>query len=307
MHLRLLARLGLAAFLVCSLAATCARAEDDDDKGKKEEPKFPQVGNDDIFGFTTASELGDTGDINFANENDGRVGKRNGSYGALNSKYEFSYNVSSDFWVAASGYLAWNHVSNVDGLPNKNTFDFDGMSFEIAHTVITRSETNPWGITASVEPRWGRIDAVSGLPSNSYGFEGKLFIDRVVVPDTVFWAANVIWGPQWAQDPMVPGNNLISSTDTVSTALSWKVSKGLFLAVEARYFAQFGRIVPDHLQGQSLYIGPALAWKISDKVTFNVTYQPQVWGRSSATPGLALDLDNFERANFRVKLEWQLN
>lgn len=303
---RFLIQVGMSVFLALGIVGSSARA-DDDDKGKKEEPKFPQVGNDDIFGFTTPTELGDAGDTEFANENDGRIGKRQGSYSALNSKYELSYVINPDLWVAASGFLARNRLNNVPGLPNRSTFDFDGFSFEVAKRLITRSETNPWGVTASIEPRWGRIDGESGLPSNSYGFEAKLFIDRVLVPDSIFWAANIVWAPQRSQDPFVPGNKLIGSTDTLSTALTWQASPGLYLGAEARYMAQFGRISPSQMQGQALFAGPTVLWKINEKVSVNATFQPQIWGRSNATLSNALDLDNFERALFRLKLAWQLN
>jgi hypothetical protein len=310
MNMGLIRRAALAVFIAASCFGAVvapARAEDDDDKGKKEEPKFPTVGNDDIFGYTTATELGDAGDTEFANENDGRVGKRQGSYGALNSKYEFSYVINPDWWVAASAFLAWNNVRNVTGFPNKNTFDFDGFSTEVAHRVITRSETNPWAVTLSVEPRWSRIDGESGFRADAFGFEAKVFVDRVLVPDTYYWAANAVWAPQWSRDPFNPGNNLIGSTATLSTAVTWQFSPGWYVGAEARYFANFARIVPDHLQGQALYVGPTILWKVNEKVSLNATFQPQIWGRSESTPGMALDLDNFERAMFRVKLAWQLN
>jgi hypothetical protein len=292
---------------VLAMLGSPAYAQGDAAEDQKEEARFPHVGSDDIFGFTSPSELGDTGDTGFANENDGRIGKRQGSYGALNTKYEFSYNISSTFWVAASGFLSRNRVRNVPGMPDVSSFDFDGFSFEVARNVIERSETNPWSVTLSVEPRWGRIDGETGLQSRSLGFEAKMFVDRVLIPERLFWAANLVWAPQWSQDPFTPGNQLLGSTDTVSTALTWQVSPGVYVGAETRYMAQFARISSSHLQGQSVYLGPTVLWKINDKVALNATFQPQVWGRSSATPQAALDLDNFERSLFRFKLAWQLN
>ena len=51
-----------------------------------------------------------------------------------------------------------------------------------------------------------------------------------------------------------------------------------------------------------MYVGPTLLWKVTDKVAFNTTFQPQIAGRSTSNPGLRLDLDNFERVQFRAKL-----
>jgi len=288
---------------VLALMVGVARAADA--KAPPVEPAVADVPGDDIFGFTSPTDLGKPGDRNFTNENDFRLGKRDGSYGGLNSKYEFSYTISEDWWVAVSPFLAFNRVRGVTILPDRNTFDFDGFSTEIAHKLITRSESNPFALTATIEPRWGRIDPESGFRSQNFGFAAKLFVDRVVVPEQLFWAANLIWSPVWADDPLTPGNRLINSSIVASSALSWQVAPGWFLGAEARYFAQYARIAPDRLMGQSIFVGPTLLWKINDKVAVNATWQPQVWGRSSASPGLALDLDNFERSVARLKLAVQ--
>ena len=50
-----------------------------------------------------------------------------------------------------------------------------------------------------------------------------------------------------------------------------------------------------------------MLWKITDKIAFNATFQPQVAGRSTASPDLNLDLDNFERAQFRAKVAVAFN
>ncbi len=126
------------------------------------EPSFaqnsvPQVPNDDIFGFTTPTDIGQAGDINFANENDGRLGKRDGRYNALDSKLEFSRTLSGDWWIAGSLFSAYNHVQNVPGLMNVDHFAFDGLSLEIEHRILSRSVNNPFAASISVQPRWGRI------------------------------------------------------------------------------------------------------------------------------------------------------
>jgi hypothetical protein len=171
----------------------------------------------------------------------------------------------------------------------------------VAHRLIARSERNPFAVTATVEPRWGRIDGEGGLRSESVGFTAKLFVDSVIVPDTLYWAGNLNWSPVWAKDPIIPDNNLLGSVALASTALSWRFAPGLFLAAEVRYFAAYARIAPDHLTGQAVFAGPALLWKINDNVAVNVTWQPQIWGRSQANPDMRLDLDNFERSTFRAK------
>ena len=156
----------------------------------------PQVPNDDIFGFTSPTDIGNAGDTSFANENDGRSGKRTGRYRALDSKFEFSRTLPGDWWIAGSFFSAYNRAQNIPDLMNVDHLAFDGLSFEIERRILARSVNNPFAASVSVEPRWGRIDPVSGRLSNSFGAAFKLFVDAVVLPDKLFWAANLIWAPQ---------------------------------------------------------------------------------------------------------------
>ena len=264
--------------------------------------EVPQVPGDDIFGFTSQTDVGKPGDRGFANENDGRFGKRQGRYGALNTKYEFNRTVAENWWMAGSLFGAYYHARNVPDLADVNHLDFDGLSFEIEHRMVERSARNPFAVSVSVEPRWGRIDNVMGLLSNWYGAAFKLFVDAVVLPDKLYWAANLIWTPQRAQDPNNRSRWLDSSTGQASTALSYQISAQLFVGAEVRYLSAFDTIWLNHNIGNALYVGPTMLWKINEKVAFNATFQPQIVGRSITNPNLNLDLDNFERAQFRAKL-----
>jgi hypothetical protein len=80
------------------------------------------------------------------------------------------------------------------------------------------------------------------------------------------------------------------------------MSMKVFVGVETRYLSSFGNAWPRQSLGNALYVGPTLLWRVTDKISFNTTYQPQVWGHASGSPDRNLDLDNFERAQFRVKL-----
>lgn len=262
----------------------------------------PEVPGDDIFGFTTPTDVGNPGDTGFANENDGRVGKRAGSYRALNTKYEVGHTFAADWWVGIAAFGSYSHARNVADLAHIDRTAFDGVSFEIMHRLLRRSQTNPFAVSVSAEPRWGMIDGTSGLASNALGVGFKLFADAVVVPDKLFWAGNVIWTPQRAEDPSDRSRWLPSSSVLVSSAIAYQVWSLLFIGAEARYLGHHHRLLPTSEVGRAVYVGPTLLWKVTDKIAFNTTFQPQIAGRSRANPGLRLDLDNFERAQFRAKL-----
>jgi hypothetical protein len=261
-----------------------------------------QVPGDDIFGFTSPTDVGNPGDSGFTNENDGRFGKRQGTYRSLNTKYEFSRTVAEGWWMAGSLFGAYYRAENVSGVDDINRFDLDGLSFEIEHRVLDRSVGQPFAVSLSIEPRWGRLDGVAGVRSNSYGAALKLFVDAPVVPNKLYWAANLIWAPQRAEDPNDTSQWLTTSSALISTAVTYQIDAQLFAGVEVRFLSAFGSAwLGDNLDN-ALYAGPTVLWKINEKLALNATFQPQIAGRSTANPGLSLDLDNFERAQFRVKL-----
>ncbi len=261
-----------------------------------------QVPGDDIFGFTSPTDVGNPGDGGFVNENDGRFGKRQGTYRALNTKYEFSRTVAEGWWMAGSLFGAYYRAENVPGVDDINRFDFDGLSFEIEHRVLDRSVGQPFAVSLSIEPRWGRLDGVAGVRSNSYGAALKLFVDALVVPNKLYWAANLIWAPQRAEDPNDKSQWLTTSSTLISTAVTYQIDAQLFAGVEVRFLSAFDSAWLGDNLGNALYAGPTVLWKINEKLALNATFQPQIAGRSTANPGLSLDLNNFERAQFRVKL-----
>jgi hypothetical protein len=265
-------------------------------------PAVSEVPGDDIFGFTSPTDIGNPGDIVFGNENDGRFGKRSGSYRALNTKYEFSKTLSQDWWIAGSFFGAFNHIRNNPDLDDVSRSAFDGLSFEIERRILRRSPGNPFAIALSLEPRWGRIDGTSGQFSNSYGAAFKLFVDAVMIPDVLFWGANLQFSSQSAEDPMDRSHWIKSSSTLASMALAYQLPNKIFLVgVEARYLSAFDGAWLNYNVGKALYLGPTFLWRVTEKIGINLTYQPQISGRAAGNPE-RLDLDNFERAQFRAKL-----
>jgi hypothetical protein len=70
------------------------RAED------RAEKQVAEVPGDDIFGFISPMAPGKAGDLEYVNENDGRVGKRPGTYGAFDSKFALPYIFADNWWLA---------------------------------------------------------------------------------------------------------------------------------------------------------------------------------------------------------------
>jgi hypothetical protein len=263
-----------------------------------------EVPGDDIFGFTTPTDVGKAGDSGVASENNGRAGKRTDRFFSITSKTELSRTLDDDTWGAVSLFNSYYQIGGLPGV-DRNFVAFDGLSFELERRVLRRSADNPFAVSLSVEPRWARIDPTSGQRAEAFGIEGKMFVDAAIVRDKVYWAMNLNYLPA-VQRPTSPDGKWTASSGTnVSTALTYAWSPRFFTGVEARYLATFDNAFLRHLTGSALFFGPTALWKITDTVALNAVWTPQIAGRSQVTRNGTLDLDNFERNQFRLKLAVQ--
>ncbi len=307
---RMVIGLTLAAVLAAFPGAADAQVKNPQvkkDNGKQNGIDIPEVPGDDIFGFTSTTDTGDKGDIGFANELTGFGGKRGGSFTALSNKMEFSYTPAEDWWVAASAFVSYNRIKGVPDFLDVDTTQFEGLSTEIQYRLIKRTASNPFALAVAVEPAYAFVDLGTGRKSEAYGAAFKLLVDAVIVPDRIFWAANVVWAPVRSQDVDDRSIWMSSSASQLSTALTFQLSKSLFVGAEIMQSAAYNGSFFNERAGYAYYLGPTLLWKITDKVVFNTTWQPQIAGRSTDNPVLIYDLDTFTRSQFRFKLAFQLN
>ena len=303
-------KLIVAAFAACALFAglSSARADEVGPQGTGEAPSsdVADVPGENIFGFTDPADVGKPGDTGIASEITGRTGKRFGRYFTLQNKTELSRTVSENTWGAVSLFNSYYRVRGVPDLDrNLDRTVFDGLSFEIAHRILERSATNPFAVTIALEPRWSRLDAVPGTRAETYSAEAKLLVDAVVVPEKLFWAMNLnyVVGTQRAAEP---GAKWVDGAGTsVSTALTYAWSPSVFTGGEIRVLSVFNKALLGRYAGSALFIGATFLWKITDKVAFNAVWTPQIAGRAQSNRDRLLDLDNFERHQFRAKLAVQ--
>jgi hypothetical protein len=299
MH-RLVAAFALAlAFSAAGTATARAQASSGTDAGKPTNNTIPEVPGD----------VGNKGDLGFANELTGSRGKREGSYRWLSNKMELGYTFAENWWIAGSAFISYNRVHGVPDLPERDATAFEGLSFEIKHRVIERSLSNPFAVTLSIEPfrSWIDIADGTGMRADGYGAAFKIYTDAVIVPDRIYWAFNAVWLPfrqQATDDRSVWWEG---SATSLSTALTFQPLKNLFVDAEVRQLVNYGSTFFDERLGYAYYLGPTLLWKITDKIAFNATWQPQIAGHSIYNPTLRYDLDNFDRAQFRFKLAVSLN
>ncbi len=323
------APIGFGLFLTPALAADLprkappapARAVYDRCAKVEPPPGTPSVPGGDIFGFTSPTDIGDPCSWALASEHSARAGKRDRDYFALSSKTQLAYTYSDRVAVAFSAFTSYTDWSNVtvaqDALAGEGNgvlvtaLDkgaFDGFSSEIALRLLARSRGQPFAITVSAEPRWSRIDALTGWRAEGYGAEFKLFVD-VALTERVFAAMNFNYalGTQKFDIPNAAWSD--SSATNVSAALTAQIHsaekqvvEGVFIGVEGRFRSSFQGLGLDHNVGNALFFGPTAAIAFDGGRMLNVVWTPQVAGRArpASAPG-SLDLDNLERHEFRVK------
>ncbi len=276
-----------------------------------------KVPGGDLFGFTSGTDIGDPCSWAFGSEHSMRAGRADGSYFALSSKSSVAYTFNDRFALAASLFTSLTNWQNVTVAQNAapfavtgvNSFQFDGGSFETTFRILKRSAGNPFAVTLSMEPRWSRVDGLTGLRADGYGVEFKLFTD-VALSSRLFAAVNLNYALGTARFADVAGAAWTdSSTTNLSTALTYQLYQGdgavegVYVGGELRYNNSFsGAVLNQHL-GYAIYGGPTVAVAFAGGYMLNAVVLPQLAG-SARTPTLPgrLDLDNFDGAQFRIKL-----
>jgi hypothetical protein len=247
-----------------------------------------------------STDVGDKGDRGLALELSNLAGKRSGRYWSPTLKTQIGYTPADNLAIALSSFVTAHRIREVPDLDNRTSTRFDGFSGEVAYRFIERSQSNPLAATVSVEPRIARVDAVSGERVRSYANEFKLFLDAVVVPDTLYAAMNVNYSLA-TQQGFGPDEAWVDSSGTsVSAALTYQVTERIFAGVEGRWLTAFSGAFLDDQTGWGLFAGPTLLVKITESAALNLVWTPQLTGRASGVDR-SLDLDNFERHQFRAK------
>ena len=284
-------------------------------------PGTPNLPGGYIFGFTDGTDPGAACEWDFASENDGRWGRRDGRYFALTSKSEFNYGLTRNLVLSLSlftVYERWSNVTSVqdvlasqgDGvmLNRLSMANVDGLSGEFFARVLERKPGQPVGIALGVEPRWSRFDRGTGYRADGYAVEFKFLMDAVLT-DRLFGAFNLNYalGTQRVNIPNAVWER--GSATNVSGALTAQIYaaekqpiEGIFLGVDVHHRAVFSGLALDRKVGEAVNVGPTFAILFPGERIINIAWTPQVWGRArpASAPG-SFDLDNFERNEFRIK------
>jgi hypothetical protein len=282
-----------------SARARPREADDDDRSGTDEKDADDGPDLENVFGFTSGTDVGDLGEQELEWEFAPRWSKRQGSYSAVLHRLEYGATPVRDIHFAAGLLFAHHNIRDVPGLDDQSQFTFDGLSFEAKFRLIERA-LSPVGLTLIVEPTLSRIEEATGQPADRQSIEVRLAADAELVKERLYAAFNVFYEPERTH---VRGEDEAEKESTfgMSSALALQIAKGVFVGGEIRHLRQFEGLGLDRHVGHATFLGPTFYARLSQRWWIAAAWSIQVAGHSVDNPGLALDLDDFSRHEARLR------
>ena len=259
-----------------------------------------------IFGFTEGADTERAREKEIENDTQGRLGKRSGTYTALQNKSEAEFGLTNNLLLEFGLFSSYHRIQDVPDFDDRNAARFDGASAEMKYRFLDRN-VHAFGMAFSVEPEWHRYSELTGRFENSYAVEVKLYADKELIPGRLFLAGNLVYEPEAVlAKEFDPDTGQFTKWERESSfqalgAISGAVTPNLFVGAEVRYLAKYEGNFLNDLKGRALYVGPTLYARLSSRSTITLAYSWQVAGKAAEEPDQKLDLLNFERQQFRVR------
>jgi len=288
------ASLGTVLILLAGLGTTVAAPAD---HGKHAE-KSGEVDTEHMFGFTEGSDIGEKGEKEVETDSTGRFGRLGGSFNNAATALEAKYSLSDRFRVSAVATVAYYDISGVSRIDDRRQGVVQSVSFDARYRLFEREQA-PFGLTLSVEPRWGFADDVTGAPADQQRADFRLLADRELIAGRLFGALNLDYEPVRTRLRR-SGETFRDSTLGIGAALAMQVMPNVFIGAEARSLHHYEGLGLNSFAGQALYIGPTLYATFGTGYFVSAAWNVQVWGAVAGSPG-ALDLVNFERHQAKLR------
>ena len=257
------------------------------------------VDTEHLFGFSEGADIGKRGEREIESETIARAGKEAGKYGAVSETLEAKYVAAQGLRLGARATFAYFGISGVPGLPDRGDGAMQGVAFEARYALVDRAHA-PFGLTLIAEPRWGRVDDISGEAARSYSGLLTLALDRELVAGQLYGAFNVLYD---ADATHFHATDLWQhqSKAGVAAALSARVTSSLLLGGEVRYLRVYDGLGFNSYSGQGLFAGPTMYLQLSPQWAMSGGWNWQVRGHTAASGG-PLDLTHFERQQVKLRV-----
>jgi hypothetical protein len=259
-----------------------------------------EIETEHLFGFTTGTSVNNVGEREIESEITDRFGKQAGSYNAFSQTYEAKITPVENFRIGVATALAYYGISGVPCLADRQQTTMQGLSFEARYKLID-NERGPFSMTIIAEPRWDRLDDVSGEATNGYGGTLTVAIDKELVANRLFGAVNLRYDTE-ASHLIVADRWQHDSRIGISAALSMQVRPAFFVGGEVRYLRAYLGLGLDTFAGQAMFAGPTLYYQISKSLAVSAAWNFEVSGRTAL--GGSLDLTHFEREQALIRFNY---
>jgi hypothetical protein len=274
----------------------CGAARADDASSWREiETKY-------IFGFTTGSGIGLEGEKEFTVDTIARFGKRNGSYNAAETKYEFEFTPTQFIQIEFGALGSAHNIGGVTGLTDRSQVALAGAFAEFRYLAIERTSNNPLSVTLGVEPTVRRIDETSGDGVRNFEFETTVNADLELMKNRLFAGFNLLYEPEVTQ--LVVGDTQREATFGGSAALSLRIASNVVVGGEVWYLRHYDAANLTAFTGDAVMLGPSLYIQFTPKLFMTAAWNTQVWGREVGNT-LPLNLAEFQRHRAKLKFAWE--
>lgn len=240
-----------------------------------------------IFGFTEGADVGEVGGNELEFETTSAIGKFGGGrYNGLEQLVSYETALMARFGYEASLHGLSHQIADVPGLQTLSQTNFSGVSFAPRWIFLTRGVDAPFGLAASIEPEWGRIDPVSGVHADNFLLPVRIYLDAELIGKKLYFAANLLYAPE--VDNQQGSGVSHYALAGASAALSYRVTPKITFGGEVEYYEAYNSLGFSSWAGSGAYIGPTFHFQITDKAFVAGAWSVQVANRIPAgAEGLA--------------------
>jgi len=255
-----------------------------------------------IFGFTTGSGIGLEGEKEFTIDTIARFGKRDGSYSAAETKYEFEFTPSQLVQIEFGALGSIHDIAGVTGLDDRSQVASSGAFAEFRYLAIERTSSNPLAVTLAVEPTVRWIDETSGERVSNFEFETTINADLELIRNRLFAGFNLLYEPEVTQTEI--GDTQREAKFGGSAALSLRIASNVVVGGEVWYLRHYDAAGLTAFTGDAVMLGPTLYVQFTPKMFMTAAWNTQVWGREIGNP-VSLNLEEFQRNRAKLKFAYE--
>ena len=255
-----------------------------------------------IFGFTLGSGIGLEGEKEVTVDAIGRFGKRDGSYAASETKYEFEFTPTQFIQIEFGALGSTHNISGVTGLDDRNQAALSGGFAEFRYLAIERTSNNPLAVTLAIEPTIRRIDETTGEHVRNFEFETTVNADIELLKNRLFAGFNLLYEPEITQTSL--GDTQREAKFGGSAALSLRVAPNVVLGGEVWYLRHYNAANLTAFTGDTVLLGPTLFIRFTPKMFMTAAWNTQVWGREVGN-SFSLNFEEFQRNRAKLKFAYE--